>query len=185
MKLHLVWLYKKKREETLAWITKPLQEPSYLKVYMEVLFLSLKIRPGYIYINTHKTCQHAMCPFSRSFAWGYRAGQAGLHQTQTLRKPRFPRNLRATLSWLNMSRSSQATCGSLLVIQSPFRLQLCLHKEEVASPELQGCKGSETRVQSYLCVQPCKTPWDLPLKYLVLDLTSCGPGGSWGSAEMQ
>ena len=111
--------------------------------------------------------------------------QAGLHRTQTLRKPRFPRNLRATLSWLNMSHSSAATRGSLLVIQSPFRLQLCLHKEEVASPELQGSKGSETVVQLLaFCVQPCKEPWELPLKYLVLGLTSCAPLGTWGSAEM-
>lgn len=111
--------------------------------------------------------------------------QTGLHQTQTLRKPRFPRNLRAILSWLKMSRSSASTRGSLLVIQPPFRLQLCLHKEEVAPPELQGAKGSETIVQLLVfCAQPCKEPWELPWKYLVPGLTSCSPLGTWGSAEM-
>lgn len=98
-------------------------------------------------------------------------------------KTQVSQNLRATLSWPNMS-PVQLPRVALLVIQSPFRLQLCLHKEEVASPELQGCKGSETRVQLLaFCVQLCKIILGATLKYLVLDLIM-GLRGTWGSAEM-
>lgn len=45
-------------------------------------------------------------------------------------------------------------CNSATIQASAF-----LHKEKVASPELQGSKGSKTVVQLLaFCVQPCREP---------------------------